>query len=423
MMGRGSIWLRAPAVGAGYFFLSFLSLTFTRFGAPVESVWISNALLTAALIASPRNGWLLLIACGAIGHVLAHLATSDPLDMTITYLVADMAECALCATLLAPRTMAFATRQQIFWFLVVGGLIAPFVSASIAASGSSIIGRPMETREFAMWFGADALGLVVFLPLLHGFGRGRLGRLRQKPLRLLLGVALVVGFSVIAAWTPQAPALRLLLLPVLVMVAFELGVAGAEICLAALMLTWTVMVLNGYSPVPWATVGPRDVLLTTQMFLAVFSATILPLAVALEEKQRLTDALAGTLKDTQEAWGDIIGAEARYRLVVDNVSETVMRVAPGGLVLFASPACAGLLNGQEFEGRNIFSLMPPEEAGGEQEHFDETETRDLLNLVSRRAWRIRSDAGDVARVDARVTMIPTAEAGGREFVVVLRPLA
>ncbi len=37
-----------------------------------------------------------------------------------------------------------------------------------------------------------------------------------------------------------------------------------------------------------------------------------------------------TLKETREAWGAIIGAEARYRLVVDHVSETVMRVAPGG---------------------------------------------------------------------------------------------
>ena len=217
--------------------------------------------------------------------------------------------------------------------------------------------------------------------------------------------------------------MRLLILPVLVVVAFELGVAGAEICLAALMLTWTVMVLNGYSPIPWITFSPRDVLLTTQVFLAVFSATILPLAVSLEEKQRLTDTLTDTLKDTREAWGAIIGAEARYRLVVDHVSETVMRVAPGGLVLFASPACASLFKGMEFEGRNIFTLMQPEEAAREQEHFEQSETRDLLNLINRRKWRIRSDTGEWALVDAGVTMIPTAQTGGREFVVVLRPLA
>ena len=322
------------------------------------------ALLIAALIAAPRNGCLALIGCCAIGHGIAHLAASDAPDITLAYMVADMAEAALCATLLAPKTMAFATRRQMFWFLLVCGLIGPFFSASIAASVSSIIGKPMDARDFAVWFGADALGLIVFLPLLHGFGHGRLDRLRRKPLRLALAIALVVGFSLLAAWMTQVPTLRLLLLPLMVLIAFELGVAGVEICLAALMLCWIIMVMNGHSPIPWVTASQRDVLLATQVFLAVFSATILPLAVALEEKQRLTDTLAATLKDTREAWGAIIGAEARYRLVVDHVAETVMRVAPGGLVLFASPACASLFKHQAFEGRNIFALMEAEDEAG-----------------------------------------------------------
>ena len=98
-----------------------------------------------------------------------------------------------------------------------------------------------------------------------------------------------------------------------------------------------------------------------------------------------------------------------------------MRVAPGGLVLFASPACASLLHGQDFEGRNLFSLMQGEEGAREQEYFEQSETRDLLNLINRRTWRIRGDTGGSIMVDARVTMIKTAD-GGREFVVVLRPL-
>ncbi|MFT3722231.1 MAG: MASE1 domain-containing protein [Hyphomonadaceae bacterium] len=421
MIGQGSIWLRAPAVGAGYFLLSLASLSFSRFGAPVESIWLSNALLLAALIATPRKEWLSLILCASVGHVLAHMVSRDALDLALSYLAGDMVECALCATLLAPRTMAFETRRQILWFLLVCALIGPFVSASIAASGSAIIGKPMEAKDFAVWFAADALGMITFLPLLHGFGRGRLEKLRKKPLRLAAAVVLVIGFSVLAALAVNVPALRLLLLPLMVLVAFELGVAGAEICLACMMVTWTIMTITGHSPVPWATVGLRDAMLVTQVFLAVFSATILPLAVLLEQKERLTETLANTLKETQEAWGAIIGAEARYRMVVDHVSETVMRVAPGGLVLFASPACASLLHGQEFEGRNLFSLMQGEEAAREQEYFEQSETRDLLNLINRRTWRIRGDKGGSIMVDARVTMIQTAD-GGREFVVVLRPL-
>lgn len=421
MISQASIWLRAPAVGVAYLLLSLISISFSRSGAPVESIWFSNAMLVAALLATPRREWPVMILAGAVGHVLAHLIASDPTERSLVFLVSDMIECALVATLLGSRTMAFDTRRQILWFLMVCGLIGPLVSGSVAASISSLIGQPMEAKDFAVWFAADGLGLITFLPLLHGFGRGRLDRLRKKPLRLAAAVLLVIGCSVLAAWAINVPVLRLLLLPLMVLVAFELGVAGAEICLACMMVTWTVMTMNGYSPVPWATVGLRDAMLVTQVFLAVFSATILPLAVLLEQKERLTDTLANTLKETQEAWGAIIGAEARYRLVVDHVSETVMRVAPGGLVLFASPACASLLHGQDFEGRNLFSLMQGEEGAREQEYFEQSETRDLLNLINRRTWRIRGDTGGSIMVDARVTMIKTAD-GGREFVVVLRPL-
>lgn len=423
MIGQGNIWLRAPVVGAGYFVLSIVSLAFSRFGAPTESIWFSNALLVAALLVMPRRQWALAIAWASVGHVSAHLLVGDALDFTLAYLLGDMSECALVAVLLGPGVLAFTTRGQVVWFLLVCGLIGPFVSASIAASGSSLVGKPMEAQDFGVWFGADALGLVIFLPLLHGFGHGRLKKLAAKPLRLALAVALVVGFSVFAAMYSNVPSLRLLLLPVLVLVAFELGVAGTEICLAALTVTWMTMVVNGYSPVPWATLTLRDAMLTTQLFLAIFAGTIFPLAVALEQKERLNQTLEGTLKETREAWGAIIGAEARYRLVVDHVSETVMRVAPGGLILFASPACASMFHGEDFEGRNLFTLMPPEEAAREQHYFEESETRDLTNLINRRTWRMRSGTGAWSLVDARVTMIPTAETGGREFVVVLRPLS
>lgn len=423
MIGQGSIWLRAPVVGAGYGLLSLLCLSFSRFGAPTESIWVSNALLVAALLVIPQSRWLFVIVCASAGHVAAHLLVGDAFDFTLAYLVGDMSECAIVAVLLGSGTMAFATRRQVVWFLVVCGLIGPFVSASIAASGRSLIDQPMEAQDFAVWFGADALGLMFFLPLLYGFGHGRVKKLKAKPVRLAIAVVVLVGFSVLAAWLSEVPALRMLLLPMLVVVAFELGVAGAEICLAATLAAWTVMVLNGHSPVPWVALNLRDTMITMQVFLAIFMATILPLAVALEQKERLTETLANTLKETREAWGAIIGAEARYRLVVDHVSEHVLRVAPGGLILFASPACAKLLSGQDLEGRNLFGLMQQDDAVREQEHFEHCETGDLLNLVNRRTWRIRSDKGEWALVDARVTMIPGSKPGEREFVVVLRPLS
>lgn len=422
MIQQDSIWLKPPVVGAGYFALAFVCLSISRFGAPVESVWLANALLAAALMVTPTRRWPLTLACAAVGHVLAHLATFDVIGQTLAFLVADLAEAALVASLVGAKTMAFANWRHIFWFLFCGALIGPIASGALAAIASAIAGSPMQLRDIQMWIAADALGMIIFLPLLFGFGHGRLRRVMERKLYLAVALTLVVGFSLIAGVYSQIPALRLLLLPIMVVVAFELGVGGAVLALVALMAAWVTLAVNGVSPVPWVQQNPREVLLTTQIFLAVFAATILPLAVVLEQKQRLTDTLSETLKETREAWGAIIGAEARYRLVVDNITESVLRVEPGGLIAFASPASGNLLDDTELAGKNLFALMEPRDATIEQESFDNSETRDLLNLVNRRTWRLRIDRGATILVDARVTMVATGQTGAREFVVVLRPL-
>ncbi|SUS03267.1 membrane hypothetical protein [uncultured Defluviicoccus sp.] len=423
MAGQGGMWLRALAVGAGYGAVAFLCLSLSRFGAPVESIWLPNAVLVAALVSMPRKAWPALIGAAALGHVAAHLATGDALDFTLAFLVGDMIECLLCAFLLTPQILSVATWKHVFRFLVVCGLVGPLVSASIAAAGSLLIGRPMAPQDFAMWFGADALGLIFLLPLIHAFTRARREALKTKPLRLLAAVAAVVGLSILAAWLVYIPTLRLLLLPVFVMVAFELGVGGAAISLATLMIMWTTMTIMGHSPVPWLELSQRDYMLITQVFLAVFSGTVLPLAVTLEQKQRLSDTLAGALKETQEAWGAIIASEARYQLVVDNVAEKVMRVAPDGLILFCSPACASFLEGQEFEGRNLFDLMHPEDSARERERFALCISRGLTNLANRWAWRMRANNGAWMEIDGRVTLVSPGGPGEREFVVVLRAAA
>lgn len=422
MIQQDSIWLKPPVVGVGYFALAFVCLSISRFGGPVESVWLANALLTAALMVTPTRGWPATLACAAAGHVLAHLATFDVIGQTLAFLIADLVEASLVAWLVGAKAMAFANWRHMLRFLVLGALLGPVVSGTLAAAGSAIAGTPMQILDFQTWIAADALGMVICLPLLFGFGHGRLRRVMGKKRHLAVALALVVGFSVIAGVYTQIPALRLMLLPIMVVVAFELGVGGSVLALVALMGTWTALAVNGISPVPWVQQNPREVLLTTQVFLAVFAATILPLAAVLEQKQRLTDTLSETLKETREAWGAIIGAEARYRLVVDNVTESVLRVEPGGLITFASPASGSMLDDTGLAGKNLFTLMDPRDAAMEQEHFDHSEAKDLLNLVCRRTWRLRIDQAATILVDARITMVATGKTGEREFIVVLRPL-
>lgn len=236
-------------------------------------------------------------------------------------------------------------------------------------------------------------------------------------------VGLAAAIVALIAWLPVhsgMPFLRLLILPLLVIVAFEIGVAGVQICLAFAFIAWTALVYFGATPRIFGNVDMRDGLLLVQLLMAIFTATFLPLAVVIEEKRRLTEALSETLAETREAWGAIIGAEARYRLVVDNVSETVMRIQPGGLIVFASPACSELLRAErEFEGRNVFDLIHPNDRELIRERARQTIDNNIFNLVQRWKVRFRGDDDHWYDIVARVTAIPLGKTA-HEFIAVLR---
>ncbi|HWA01641.1 MAG TPA: MASE1 domain-containing protein [Caulobacterales bacterium] len=423
-VGRSTM-VRAVAIGVCYGVLSYFSLAYTRFGAQVESIWISNALLAWALRVAPVRQWPVYIAWASLGHVAAHLSVGDRLDFSLAFLLGDMVESALCAWMLThrPRGADVLTRGGVFYFVFVSGVVAPMASAAIASGATALLSRDMGARDFFTWYAADALGLLVFQPIFIGMGAGRWRELKGKLGKLAFAVAAVSAAALMAANLPQIPPVRLLTMPVFVLIALDLGVAGVEVCLVVLLLTTVLATLHAHVPKLWPGLDQRETFLAQQSYLALLAVTMLPLAVILEEKQRLMKMLSESMHETREAWGAIVGAEARYRLVVDNVSETVMRVAPSGLILFASRACARMLHGQhELEGRCLFDFFAPGEGAAERERFAQSVEQGMLNMAQRGLWRFRGDDGAWVAIDASFTLVAPGGVGHEEFVVVLRPI-
>lgn len=289
---------RALAVGAGYGVLAYLCLIFSRFGAPVESIWLSNALLIAALFKAPRGQWPLFVGCAAAGHVAAHLLTGDAVAFTAAFLVGDMAEGVICASLLRlrPGLLTFQDSVSVFLFILVC-VFSAGASATVAATASWLSGQPLALQDFFIWFAADGLALIVFLPIFHGFGDLQWRRVRERPRRLAAALLAIVTIAAIAAWGPDAPALRFLLLPLFVLVALDLGLAGVELCLGFLLLTWAVLTFSGSPPGAWPEMDMRSYMLMVQSLVAAVAATAMPLAVAIEEKERVSERLARIAKE------------------------------------------------------------------------------------------------------------------------------
>lgn len=102
-LGLARSLVRPVAVAFANGALAFVCLAFTRFGASVESIWLSNALLTAALMASPLRNWPEVIVGAIAGHIAAHLAVGVDIWFSVAALAGDMAEALVCAALLRRR--------------------------------------------------------------------------------------------------------------------------------------------------------------------------------------------------------------------------------------------------------------------------------------------------------------------------------
>jgi signal transduction histidine kinase len=192
--------------------------------------------------------------------------------------------------------LAFHDRVGIFLFLLVC-IASAFASAVVMVASGWLIGVHLTAEDFFIWFAADGLALAIFLPIFHGLGDRHWGRLRNKYWRLGAALAAIVALSVFAAFGPPAPAVRFVVLPLFVLIAFDLGLAGVEICLGGFLLTWAMLTALGHPPGAWPQMDMRSYMLMAQTLVAAMAVTVVPLAVALEEKDRVGEALARAAKE------------------------------------------------------------------------------------------------------------------------------
>ncbi len=327
--------IRTAATIAIYFVAAAVCIALTRFGAQVAPVWFATPILVSALLASPGRSWPLMLGLAALAHAAANAINNEPLAFAAPYLVANISEGALAAFLLnrAKVDLAFRERTDVLRFLPICGLAVPAVSAAIMKIGVTASGQSISDGDVLMWFLSIALGLLLFLPLFKSANSRSWTQLTKPDLRaksaLLLGllpVTCVVGMAF-----PQAGVVVWLVFPILVLIAFDLGMPGAEVGLgvtAFLLLSGGVL---GYSPA-FGAADPRETIVRLQLLLLVLSACILPLAAIVEEKAQLYESASHAFEEAQQAWGEVIVAEAHYRLLADNTRDLLLRVNQAGTI-------------------------------------------------------------------------------------------
>ena len=270
------------------------------------------AVLTAALVVSPRRVWPQYIAVA----VAAHFVTSWPRWSVSWVLFADVANVAraLTAALLLGRLFDGPPRldsiRGLSVFVACVALIAPAVGATIGAASVVLHGAAATYwRPWSAWFVSNALTGLTMMPafiLVAADGPRRpwlrLDRRRAVEALALGGAVAVTG--AIAVLVPPIGQWHLPLqrfyaaLPVLIWAALRFGPAGTSLALT--VVTFTALIGADRGSGPFLPFSPAENVLALQVFLLLTALPVLCIAAVSTARHRVVQlhrALLASLHD------------------------------------------------------------------------------------------------------------------------------
>lgn len=247
MNKRATFWERPGWLFCILLFLfHFASVKLTLFCAVTPDklvvVWLPNAVLLAALLRFNGRRTPLLAAVTFSSDLLANLGTF-PLHEAIPLSIVNLFEVLLSFVLLrrSGATFRLQRAQDLLRFVVAGPIVGTLAAALIAAGMQQIGGdtTPYLTLARLWWFG-DALGLLIYTPMLLAFTYPRRQRRRRTWLDdAVLALTLLLATAVLFAQrgtTDGYAVTPVLLLPAVAIIAFRFGMRMTTLFVALISL-------------------------------------------------------------------------------------------------------------------------------------------------------------------------------------------
>jgi diguanylate cyclase (GGDEF)-like protein/PAS domain S-box-containing protein len=345
----------AVLTATSYFVCAAIPLQLTRFDGGIAIVWLAGPVLFARLSTTPRWRWgAIILACiptGLCASVLFgfHGLVAIPLPLLC------IAEAWLAAWLirrLYPRFGRFQSLPEVGSFLLVAGVIVPALTAFGGALCAHIARDLPFWPAWRDWYAGHALGLVTFAPPLLLTLRGEARQWIASDKSRMGEAALLLGLVALASLaTFGQDRIPLVILPFIPTIAatLRLGRFGAVSAVVVLVTIGLSFSLAGHGPTTLLRLPMGQKLQVLQIYFATIVLTVLPLAAELRSRRRLVDRLHA--------------AEALHRLVLDRMSDIVVRVNAEGVVRYASPSATRVsgYDPGELLGQSMFSLILPED--------------------------------------------------------------
>ncbi len=285
---------------------------FTAIPEGISILWPPNSILLAALLLLDGRGLLPLTLLVLLAGTLADAAVF-PMQEALLFSAINTGEAVLAFALL--RRWRFdrraSTLADLWKFLLAGPIVAAFVAAVL----SSVVYNRLPTSDapwlesfFVWWFG-NALGLLVFTPLLLSLAQSRqrfAERWREigaADVGVLVAAALALAAFVAGSHGRLLgmPMQATLLLPFAIAVAARFGLAVSASTAAIMAIAVVLETTTGQSP--FRATDMREEAFRAQEFVFILAVMTIGLAALLEQlraRQRDAELAKARLEDVNE---------------------------------------------------------------------------------------------------------------------------
>jgi diguanylate cyclase (GGDEF)-like protein len=272
---------------------SWLGIVLSRQSEGVATIWLTNGMLFAFVIARPHSCWLPYFVIGFLADTLADVIYGDPALLAMGVSLANSVEVILSCLLLthwfgAPFNLT--KRRPLIGFLGVSVVGATAITSALGASWTLLFVKagPWLTL-FRTWYLGDILGMAIIAPLVFILQRpGFFVMLHRRQLPHTLLLLSVPAIATALVFNHSTDPLIFFIFPALLLVVFRLGFPGTVLAIfvvAGISIGFTVAGRGPLMLIVSTTMLHRIVV--EQIFVAVALFTTFPVAALLEERKEL----------------------------------------------------------------------------------------------------------------------------------------
>lgn len=304
-------WLALGAIALVYLGAARIGLDLPVAHGVVTPVWIPTGISVVAAVLLGLRVWPAIAA----GAFLANLISGVGPGVAAAIAVGNTGEAVLAALMLrrAGFDPGLDRVKDIFALVVLGGLVAPTVSATVGISSLIFGGRLTPDRfasEWMLWWFGDVMGAVLVAPAVFAWAAAIRDRARvQRPLEAVL---LTVSLGAVSAWVFLGGSWKYpyLLFPLLVWAALRFRQLGGATAILLVSVIAVVGTLEGSVPIGGVTAVQSVQIL--QALLGVVGVSTLLIGATLAERgsveselvrrERLNESLLSALSDLGEGF-------------------------------------------------------------------------------------------------------------------------